>query len=289
MLSQKVKIVPPDLPGRQTRTRRTENFPVGSWLLPARLRPAVVAFYDFARAADDIADNPLLPGEVRATRLDALDAVLCGAAPGDDAAAQAAAALRDLFAARGLPIDHPRQLLQAFRADAINRPCRSWSDLLAYCRYSAAPVGRFLLDLHGESRDAWPAADALCAALQIGNHLQDCQADFRDLNRVYIPADWLAEAGLMPRALLAGQTSPELRAVFVRMLDGVDRLNRTAASLPRLIADRGLRMEASAILEISLRLARRLRDGDPLRHRVALPAYAKLAAMLRGALRGWRR
>jgi hypothetical protein len=72
---------------------------------------------------------------------------------------------------------------------------RDWDDLIGYCAYSAMPVGRFVLDVHGESRATWPANDALCAALQIINHLQDCSSDYRNLNRVYIPLDAFTEAG----------------------------------------------------------------------------------------------
>ena len=72
---------------------------------------------------------------------------------------------------------------------------RDWDDLIGYCSYSAMPVGRFVLDVHGESRATWPANDALCAALQIINHLQDCGRDYRNLDRVYIPLDALAESG----------------------------------------------------------------------------------------------
>jgi squalene synthase HpnC len=272
------------------RTATTENFPVGSWLLPAELRPAVAAYYRVARAADDIADTPALESQEKVRQLDALDAVLAGASDGgDDPAHEQARRLRVVFAERGLLIEHSRHLLQAFRADAINRPCRSWSDLLAYCRYSAAPVGRFLLDLHGESRDTWKAGDALCAALQILNHLQDCQGDWRELQRLYVPLDWLTEAGLSTDDLLASHSSPAMRGVLDRALDGVDRLNVTAATLPVQIAHRSLRMEVSAILAISRRLARRLRKRDPIAGRVELSKLEKLGCMLYGAARGyWR-
>ena len=86
-----------------------------------------------------------------------------------------------------------------------------WDDLIGYCRYSAMPVGRFVLDVHGESRATWPANDALCAALQIINHLQDCAADYRDLDRVYIPLDALSAAGLTVAALGETKASPALR------------------------------------------------------------------------------
>jgi len=276
------------------KTARDENFPVGSWLIRASLRPVVGAFYRFARAADDIADDPSLDGAVKIARLQALDDVLRGnpASIADGANDQALAAtvtVRDIFIARGLGLDHLRHLLQAFEADARNRRCRNWSDLLAYCRYSAAPVGRFLLDLHGQSREAWPASDALCAALQIVNHLQDCKADWRALRRLYIPEAWLFESGLAPEILLANSASPALRGVFDRVLVGVDRLNATAAILPRQITDRGLRMEAAGILAISRRLAAKLRRRDPLAGHVALSRFGTAIALAGGVIRGWSR
>lgn len=275
----------PALPHPAARTATTENFPVGSWLLPAELRPIVAAYYGVARAADDIADSPDLDADEKIRRLDAIDASLAGTAEYDVAARE----LRGLFLERNLTLEHARHLLQAFKADAQNRPCRTWSDLLAYCRFSAAPVGRFLLELHGESRATWPAADALCSALQILNHLQDCQDDWRHLRRLYIPGDWLAEMELTPDALLAPAASPALRTVLDRMLDGVERLNLTAAALPRQIAHRRLRMEATAILALSRRLARRLRRRDPIARDVTVTTLDKTLALLWGAVRGYRR
>lgn len=273
------------------RTIATENFPVASRLIASKLRPVIVAYYRMARAADDIADHPGLTTPEKIHRLDSVDAVLAGRAEGrsDDAAEEAARQVREAFVARGLAIEHARHLLQAFRADAVNRTCRTWSDLLAYCRYSAAPVGRFVLELHGEPRTVWPAADALCSALQILNHLQDCQVDWRSLQRLYIPQDWLSEAGVAPDALLAPQATPAVRRVLDRVLDGVDRLHRTAAPLPRLVADRGLRMQAIAVLALSRRLARRLRRRDPLAARVGVSQLEKALALAYGAARGWRR
>jgi squalene synthase HpnC len=275
----------PAVPSAAQRTAATENFPVGSWLLPAELRPVVAAYYRVARAADDIADDPALAAEEKIRRLDAIDATLGGSVETDAAARD----LRGVFASRGLTIEHIKHLLQAFKADATNRPCRNWSDLLAYCRFSAAPVGRFLLELHGEGRAAWPASDALCSALQILNHLQDCGDDWRRRRRLYIPSDWLAAAGTTPDDLLAAKSSPALRGVLDRVLDGVDLLNLTAAALPGQIAHCGLRMEATAILLLSQRLARRLRARDPLARRVSVSTLDKVLALVWGAVRGWRR
>ncbi len=280
---------PPDDTPYVGRTIATENFPVASRLISSRFRPVIVAYYRMARLADDIADHPGLAGPEKVRRLDAIDAVLAGRAEprSHEAPEQAARDVREAFAARGLAIEHARHLLQAFRSDALNRPCRTWSDLLAYCRYSAAPVGRFVLDLHGEPRDAWIAADALCSALQILNHLQDCAADWRTLRRLYVPQDWLSEAGLEPDAMLGTHAAPALRRVLDRMLDGVDRLHQAAAPLPWLIADSGLRMQAIAVAALSHRLARRLRRRDPLAVRVGVSGFEKTMALAYGAATGW--
>lgn len=266
------------------RTASTENFPVGSWLIAPERRPVVAAYYRVARAADDIADSSRFDMAEKLRRLDTIDANLTGRIHDDPDAV----ALREMFVARGLTLEHARHLLQAFKADAANRQCRSWSDLLAYCRYSAAPVGRFLLELHGEAKTAWPASDALCSALQILNHLQDCQSDWHHLRRLYVPSDWLRDAGTAPAALLEPKTSPALRRVLNRVLDGVDQLNLTAAALPRQLTDRRLRMEATAIVLISRRLSKRLRRYDPLAGRVELSALEKAAALAWGAVRGFR-
>jgi squalene synthase HpnC len=272
------------------RTATTENFPVGSRLLPRTMRPVVAAFYRFARAADDIADDPLMNSTVKLELLDALDRALTGeTSDHSHAAVERAVELRAHFSERRLSLDHPRHLLIAFRADAVNRPCRSWSDLLAYCRYSANPVGRFLIDLHDEAPLAYPPSDALCTALQILNHIQDCQDDYRDLQRVYVPSLWLEAQDLTARSLLAPRESSPLRTVIDHMLDGVDRLNESAAALPGLIGRRGLRMETMAILTISRKLTAKLRREDPFAGRVALSKAQKFGAMATGVVRGWRR
>jgi squalene synthase HpnC len=277
------------------RTATTENFPVGSWLIPAPLRPTVAVFYRLARAADDIADSPELDAATKTARLKAIDHVLAtGDAPAPEAGRDAselayALDLKQHFAERGLTVEHARHLLQAFMADAVNRPCRTWSDLLAYCRYSANPVGRFLLELHGESRDTGAPSDALCTSLQILNHLQDCKEDYAKLTRLYVPLSWLEEAGLTPRALLADKAAPALRTVLDRVLDRVDELNRRAAELPGMVTNRGLRMESAVIVAVAHKLARKLRRRDPIAGRVALSKLQYGAALLRGALRGlWR-
>jgi squalene synthase HpnC len=270
--------------------RSGENFPVGSLLIRRDLRSHVHAFYRFARNADDIADNPLLAADEKIRRLDRMAAILEGV-PGEDS--PAAAAMRESLATTGTTAEHCHDVLRAFRRDAVKLRYRDWDDLMGYCRYSAAPVGRQLLDLHGESRDAWPAADALCAALQVLNHLQDCAADYRRLDRVYLPTAWLEEEGIDVAALAAPAASPPLRRVLDRLLERTEALIETARGLPPRVAAPGLRRESAVIVALAARLAERLRRGDPLAGRVGLKKQDFLAAFLKGVLcpglraRGW--
>lgn len=258
-----------------------ENFPVASRLLPPAMRPKVAAFYACVRAADDIADDPALPADEKLARLDAFDAVLAGAAPAD----VATAAARHLLES-GAPVQPARDMLVAFRQDAQGTVCENWQDLLESCRYSANPAGRFLLALFSEAPSCNPASDALCTALQILNHLQDCREDYTTLGRVYVPTEWLAAEGLTADALASMSTDPSLRRVFDRTLAEIDTLLRQAAGLTRLIKANGLRCEAAVIHTLAERLAERLRAQDPLAAKVELASTDWAAAVTTGLWRG---
>jgi hydroxysqualene synthase len=268
---------------------RPENFPVASLLLARNDRAAVRAFYRFARFADDIADSPDLASERKLAALAALDAALLGErAIADAVDVSPAEALRAALAARGLETTQARVLLGAFRRDAENRGTPTWADLMAYCRASAAPVGRFLLDLHREPRRALDAADALCAALQVLNHLQDIGEDYRLRKRIYLPLAWpdgtCADLADLDRTSL----TPNLRACVDRALERTARLLDRADTLPALLTSPRLRAEAAAILSLAHALARRLHSGDPLARRIrptsgdaARAAAAALRALVR--------
>ena len=208
---------------------RDENFPVGSWLLPAPLRPHVAAFYAFVRAADDIADNPELAPDEKIARLERFEAALTGP-PALAASLPKAQALRASLAATGVSPRHAQDLLAAFKRDATKLRYRDWPDLLGYCALSASPVGRYLLDLHGEAGELYRFSDPLCDALQVLNHLQDCRDDYRALDRVYLPLDSFAAAGIGVEALDRPATRPALRQVLDRALDGVDGCCRPPTS-----------------------------------------------------------
>jgi squalene synthase HpnC len=266
-----------------------ENFPVGSRLLPARLRPHVARYYRFARAIDDIADNGELAPEDKIRRLDQFALAITN--PTDtDPALETAHVLRESLADTGVTPRHCLDLIKAFKQDAVKLRYKDWPDLLNYCAYSANPVGRYLLDLHGEETSAYVYSDALCSALQVLNHLQDCGDDFRTLDRVYIPADWLAAEGLEVAVLAGGPSPPGFRQVLDRCLDGVEELIDTAKLLPRHLVSWRLAMESEVIVRLAQRLTRRLRSGDPLAERVALTKGDFFLAGLGGmAGESWRR
>jgi squalene synthase HpnC len=267
-----------------SKTAGQENFPVASLLLPAAKRATIMAYYRFARHADDVADSATLSPEEKVARLDCLDAALAGR--DESPATVLAGTYRRTVNGDAALIDHASQLLHAFRRDAVRDYCEDWGDLMTYCRYSAAPVGRFLLDLHGESHDTFAPGDALCAALQVLNHLQDCGKDYLELRRVYIPRDWMLAAGLTNEVLEAKTSSPELRDIINRMLDATDGLIELACPLPGMIKDIRLRLQTSITVRVAERLSRLLRTGDPLAERVKLGRLDTIGAVVDGIYRG---
>ena len=262
-----------------------ENFPVGSWLLPARLRPHIAAYYAIARTTDDIADNPDLSPEEKLRRLDAFEAAVKGETAGE-AVPASVERMRESLAETGLGPRHVIDIIAAFKQDATKLRYADWNDLMGYCLLSASPVGRYVLDLHGEDRSTWEASDPLCNALQVLNHLQDCQDDYRALDRVYLPEPWLQEAGIGVEALDADRSSDALRSVLDRLLDGVDDLMVKARQLPGVVGNRRLSMETAIIVRLADRLRVLLRADDPLASRVALSRWDFVRAGIGGVFGG---
>jgi squalene synthase HpnC len=260
-----------------------ENFPVGSRLIAPAHRAHVMRYYAFARAIDDIADSPDLDPDTKVARLDAFDrALLDPAADGPEVAK--ATDLRESLAETGVPAAHGRDLIVAFKQDATKTRYDDWGELLGYCRYSAEPVGRYLLDLHGEDRALWPFSDALCTLLQILNHLQDCAEDYRNLDRVYIPQSWLAAEGEGVSSLSRDHASPGLRRVLNRCLAGVEELLPVAAELPPRLRSPRLAMESAAIVNLGRVITAELYRRDPLAERVELSKGRKAAVAVSGAI-----
>jgi squalene synthase HpnC len=267
---------------RSGKGHRDENFPVASRLIHPRHRAPILAFYEFVRTADDIADHATLAPQEKLALLARLEATLLGKSDDDPVGV----ALRAQLAARQLSPRHAQDLLTAFRMDVTKLRYRDWDDLIGYCTYSAMPVGRFVLDVHGESRALWAANDALCAALQIINHLQDCGKDYRNLDRVYIPLDVLAEAGASVDDLGADLASAPLLGVIHKLAHRTDDLLCDSRVFAGSIEDARLALEVAVIQTFAERLAGVLSRRDPLSQRVHLGKAGVVGFGLLGILWG---
>jgi squalene synthase HpnC len=266
----------------QSKTHRDENFPVASRLIASEYRAPILAYYRFARGADDIADSPALSPEEKLAGLDAFEATLLGRSD----AMEAAKPLREMLAARKLPARHALDLLRAFRMDAVKTRYASWDELMDYCAFSAAPVGRFVLAVHGESEATWPASDALCSALQVINHLQDCRDDYRNRDRVYIPLDTLAAHGIGVESLDAAVACPALRETVKELAQQTSALIDIGLGLLPQIEDFRLRLEIAAIARLARRLDELLLTRDPLSQPVHLTKPSFLAWSFIGIIEG---
>lgn len=263
-----------------------ENFPVGSFLLPKRLRPHVMTYYAFARAIDDIADNPDALPQDKIAGLNAMDDALLGRTQAPDAALSKATALRASMLKTNVDLAHGSDLVSAFRQDAVQSRYKTWDDLIDYCLRSACPVGRYLLELHGEDKAHFEYSDALCNALQVINHLQDCADDLRELDRCYLPLEWCEETGANVDMLRETSSPPALRAVQMKCIEGTECLLRTADKLPGKLNSRSLAMESGVIISVAWKLVDKLKRQDPVANRVELSKPQFVLYGLKGAIKG---
>jgi hydroxysqualene synthase len=261
---------------RSGKTHRDENFPVASWLIQPRHRALILAFYNFVRTADDIADHATLEAAEKLRYLDLLEAELLG--NGDSQ--KEAVTLREALAERSMPPRHALDLLTAFRMDVTKLRYENWDEVIHYCRYSAMPVGRFVLDVHGESTSTWAASDAVCAGLQVNNHLQDCGKDFKNLNRVYLPRDALSAAGASVEMLGLAQAPPALLQCLHVLAGKTGQLLNEGRPLTAQVRDFRLGLEVAVIQAFADRIVRMLGVRDPLSQRVHLGKGALLASTL---------
>jgi phytoene synthase len=260
-----------------TRDHDEENFPTASLILARPLRAKVMAFYRFVRTADDIADSAELVPEEKLRRLAAMAAALDD--PGT-AMPEAAGLHR-----HAVGTEEARAMLVAFRQDATKTRYADWAELEHYCAHSANPVGRMLLRLHGDGDNAAgnAAADGLCTALQVLNHLQDLVGDRAALDRIYLPTPWLDCAG-GEAAFFDPANITRRREVLNSALDCVEEELDRAAGLARSLQSRRLAIQSAMTVACARKLLARLRAADPVLKRVALTKLDFVRA-LAGALR----
>lgn len=270
---------------RSGKGHKDENFPVASWIIHPRHRALILAFYNFVRTGDDIADHETLPAQEKLFRLDQLEAELLG--KGDSQ--PEAVTLRAALAERAMSPKHAQDLLNAFRLDVTKLRYENWDELIHYCSLSAMPVGRFMLDVHGEDRSTWAASDAICAALQINNHLQDCGKDYRALDRVYVPLDALKAADASVEMLGGERSPPALLKCLHALARRTEVLLHEGRSLPGEVRDTRFALEVGVIEAFADRIVNLLKVRDPLSDNVHLSkgqmASIALSVLARGLYR----
>lgn len=266
-----------------------ENFPVGSWLVPRRLRAGFGAIYRIARYADDVADEGDAPPEARLAELARLDAALRAIDAGHPPGHPVVAASADSIRAHRLGTDRFRALLSAFAQDVTTVRYTDDAALDDYCARSAAPVGHLVLQLFGgDTPERRQRADAICIALQRINFLQDVAIDWAK-GRVYLPAAALAAEGLVAEtvgeAVQAGRASPALRAAIAAQAALAGRLLESGRDLVSDVPTR-LGWELRLVCAGGARILERLQRGghDPVARRPTL-GRADAWALLRLALR----
>jgi squalene synthase HpnC len=173
----------PELAAERIDARaRGENFPVASLLAPRWARPHLRAIYGFARLVDNLGDEAA--GD-RGALLDELERELEG-----PPRTEIMRRLHATIAARSLPLEPFRRLIEANRIDQVRSRYETWDDVREYCTYSADPVGRLVLGVYGRLDEAELVAmsDSVCTGLQLVNFLQDPPRDLA-LGRVYLPQE----------------------------------------------------------------------------------------------------
>ena len=263
---------------RSGKTHRDENFPVASWVIHPRHRGLILAFYNFVRTADDIADHAEIGEKDKLAWLDLFESELLGQGDSQPEAVN----LRKALTQRSMSPRHAVDVLKAFRMDVTKLRYETWDAVIDYCRYSAMPVGRFMLDVHGESEETWVASDALCAGLQINNHLQDCAKDYRNLNRVYLPRDALAASGASVKMLGDDKAPPALLRCLHALAGRTEALLNQGRPLAAEIRDMRLGLEVAVIQMFADKIVALLKVRDPLSETVHLTPLQLLGYSVAG-------
>ncbi len=251
-------------------TQHYENFPVGSWLVPRRLRPAFSAIYRFARYADDVADEGDAAAELRMAELARMHATVEG-----QSSHPVVTALMPFIEHHDLDRTHLHELLSAFEQDVRGGRFHDFAALLDYCTRSANPVGALVLGLFGCGNDANRRhSDAICSALQLINFLQDLAPDWRR-GRLYLPLAELDAAGLgesdIAAAVAVGQAPARLRALIAMQARRAQELLGSGAPLLSAVPAR-LGLELRAVMAGARRVLAKLESGgfDPIARRPVL-------------------
>ena len=258
-----------------------ENFHVASWFLPRRLRTPFESIYAYCRVSDDLGDETGNPEQSLAL-LDLwgreLDACYRGVARHPVFVALAAT-----IAACDIPKEPFADLLVAFRQDQTVTRFPTIDEVLAYCRYSANPVGRLVLYAAGY-RDAerFRLSDQTCTGLQLANFWQDVASDYRDRDRIYLPQADMARFRVTEAMIASGRATPQFLELMRYEVGYARVLFHNGLPLVDMV-DRELALDLDLFSRGGLEILRAIESQgyDVLRARPSLSKPRKTALLLR--------
>ncbi len=268
------------------KNQKQENFPVGMMIFNANLRKIINDYYKFARYADDIADNPNLKAEKKVEKLHELEEIFLKQRKYHGQKLKFVTRLREEFDKQSLNSNLATDLLIAFRKDAIGFDYQTWEQLVDYCKYSAAPVGKFMLAVHKENPSTYLPAASLCIALQIINHIQDLRYDNIVQKRRYLPADIMKKYHLKEEDLTKDKSSISLKKAIEHIINLTRGMVKEGALLTQLIKDRNLRIEVCIILSLTNIMIKKIIKYDVMATEVKLSKFDWLRGTLCGIYKG---
>lgn len=270
---------------KRSKQQKDENFPVAGLLIKSSLRPLVNAYYRAARYCDDIADAPDLSARQKLAKLSEAEDIFLGYQKDVPDELLFLSGLRRIFCDELLDTSLFTDLLTAFRQDSRGHTYETWEQLLEYCRYSAAPVGRFMLAVHDENLSTYMPSGVLCTVLQIANHIQDIKYDLLVQNRIYLPAELLQKYQVSTDDLRQDKSSPELKKLIAEIISRLQKMLKDAALLPAITRSLRLRMQICVILSLTNIMLKKLNKKDVLQKNVKLSKIDWMRAVIGGVFR----
>ncbi len=268
------------------KNKHQENFPVGMMMFNRNIRKIVSDYYRFARYADDIADNPHLKPQNKVDKLYELEEIFTGQKSYKGQKLKFVQTLKDEFAKHNLSPDLATDLLIAFRKDSLGFDYQTWGQLVDYCKYSAAPVGKFMLAVHQENPSTYLPATSLCVALQIVNHVQDLKYDVSLLKRLYLPAEIMKKYHLRTEDLVQDKSSISVQKAVKHIMEKTLGLVKEGCILPELIKSLSLRIEVCIILSLTNIMIKKILKGDILAREIKLSGFDWLRGIVSGIYKG---
>ncbi len=264
------------------KSKIKENFPVGLVVSPS-LKPLVYAYYRAARLADDVADAKNVSNKIKIQKLSEISKAFINHK--EPSAYNEVSKLGQIFAKENLDSSLYLDLLEAFKRDVSAKPIRIWEELIDYCRYSAAPVGRFMMAIHNENYSTYIPAQNLCIILQLLDDLGDIKEDLSLLKRCYIPEDMLAKYGVKESDLGLSYTKPEVALMLKEFLSKIKAMHKDVQHLPRLITNFRLRFEVCIILSLTNSMINKYNKVDILQYKPSLGYYDWAKSLAYGLLK----